>query len=334
MWALVNRTPYAAERTWIRDAEGRHHWMVAVKATFNFDEQGKISLAGEQESPLRAAEYFGEPGLSSLRADGELSSLKKRTDVLLAAEAYAPSGRAASKVEVGLRVGPIDKKLLVFGERVYRRGLLGVETSAPEPFVRQKIQYELAFGGTDNSDPDPQNHRADQRNPVGRGFVVRNSQLIDQPAHRIEYLQRKPSEAGPAGFGPIDVHWSPRLELGGTYDEAWQRERSPLLPADYDALAAQSAPADQQCAERLLGQPLELRNLTPRGLCKLKIPELAFEFETRLGLTRKKHPAHLATIFLEPTLGKLQLLLTSSLAVDPQDLDYLDTTVITETRNP
>jgi len=38
MWALKNRTPYAAERTWVRDRSGAHHWIVAVKATFDLSE--------------------------------------------------------------------------------------------------------------------------------------------------------------------------------------------------------------------------------------------------------------------------------------------------------
>ena len=48
MWALKNDTPYAAERTWVRDKQGMHHWIVAVKATFTIHDDGALTLADEQ----------------------------------------------------------------------------------------------------------------------------------------------------------------------------------------------------------------------------------------------------------------------------------------------
>ena len=33
MWMLDNQTPYEAERTWVRDKEGAHHWIVVVKGS-------------------------------------------------------------------------------------------------------------------------------------------------------------------------------------------------------------------------------------------------------------------------------------------------------------
>ena len=35
MWALDNRTPYAAERTWVLDKNAAKSWVVVVKGTFN-----------------------------------------------------------------------------------------------------------------------------------------------------------------------------------------------------------------------------------------------------------------------------------------------------------
>lgn len=48
MWALNNRTAYAAERTWVRDKTGTHHWIVCVKASFDLTDDGALSLADEQ----------------------------------------------------------------------------------------------------------------------------------------------------------------------------------------------------------------------------------------------------------------------------------------------
>ena len=65
MWALRNRTGYAAERNWTRDRDGVHWWVVAVRATFEIGAGGRLAPAGEQPPPVLAPVHFGEPGRSS-----------------------------------------------------------------------------------------------------------------------------------------------------------------------------------------------------------------------------------------------------------------------------
>jgi hypothetical protein len=54
MWMLDNQTAYAVERNWVRDKNGRHHWVVAVKATFDVGQDGRLTLADEQPPPALA----------------------------------------------------------------------------------------------------------------------------------------------------------------------------------------------------------------------------------------------------------------------------------------
>lgn len=126
MWALSNRTPYAAERNWIRDKQGATHWLVAVKATFDVAPDGRLKLADEQPPPLLAPEHRGDPAKTSLRLDSDLMAIKPGTDILVDACARAPKGRPAPMVPVSLRVGEIEKTLLVHGTRVYYRGTVGL----------------------------------------------------------------------------------------------------------------------------------------------------------------------------------------------------------------
>lgn len=330
MWTLSNRTPYAAERTWVRDKDGHHVWVVALKATFDLDDTAQLRLSDEQEPPLLEPVYLGEPGRSSLRYEADLVAPKPHTDVILHACAHAPGGRPAPSVEVAVRIHDIDKVLVVHGERFYRRGLLGVSPSAPRPFVSQPITYEWAWGGTDTRDPDPREHRADSRNPVGRGLATRDAHRVDTPAHRIEYPRGPPAERGPAGFGPIASHWSPRLELGGTFDDVWMKTRRPLLPRDYDARAALCAPADQRPSRRLVGgERIALSQLTPRGALGFALPRPRFEFVTHFGAVRRSHEATLGTVVIEPEPGKLRMVYQTGLRVGPRETDSLDFTVIT-----
>ena len=291
MWALVNRTAYAAERTWVRDRDGHHLWIVVVKACFELDDHGgALRLADEQPAPGRLPVYFGEPGASSLRNDVELVAPKPTTDVLLNAVAVAPGSRATTSVEVALRVDTVEKSLRVFGEREYTRTVQGLGLSSPRPFLRHPIVYEWAYGGTDLSSENPAEQRVDLRNPVGRGVCRRTSTLVGKPAHRIEYPQGQAARAGPAGFGALASHWSPRLELAGTFDAEWERSRRPLLPRDYDESAVLCAPADQRPPSHLRGGELvELRNMSPRGVLCCTLPTLRFEFVTLFGARREEH---------------------------------------------
>jgi hypothetical protein len=313
MWALANRTAYAAERTWVRDRDGNHLWIVAVKATYAVSELGTLSLADQQRPPVIAPEYLGEPGASSLRYDTDLLEPKPTTDVVLNATAYAPRGVPARTVEVAVRIHDVQKTLLVHGPRVYWDSPLGLKPSAPVPFVQHPIVYEWAFGGSDKTDPD-----------VAR----RAASLVEQPAHRIEN-PRAPAAA--AGLGAIASHWSPRVELGGTYDAEWNKSRRPLLPTDYDPRSRLCAPADQHPRAHLSGgETIALVNLTPSGFMAFTIPKVALEFTTHFGGGKRTHRASLGTVVVEPDDRRVMLVWQTGLPVGPRDLDYLDATVISE----
>lgn len=325
VWALRNQTPYAAERNWTRDQHGMHEWLVAVRATFMITADARLRLADEQPAPLLVPEYDGEPGRSSLRYDTELLAPKPSTDVLVLGSAHAPGGRATASVEVGLRVGSIDKTLLVLGERVYSEGITGLPTTAPKPFTRLPLRYELAFGGRDGDE-------ADARNPVGRGFARRRASLIGAPAHCIEYPRGNVARSGPAGFGPIDRHWLPRRLLAGTYDAAWAQTKQPLLPDDYDAAFALCAPVDQRPQQPLRGgERLMLINLSPEGTLMLELPRIELALESRFGRRTRAHdPPRLVTVLAEPDARRLSLVWQSVLRVAVAEADHLDETTITE----
>lgn len=332
MWALDNKTAYAAERNWIRDKEGVHHFVVAVKATFDVSTNGKLTLADEQRPPMLEPEYHGKPGESSLRYDSDLLAVKPCTDVILDAHAHAPKGRKAKSVVTSARVDDMRKALVVHGLRVYRKDPIGgIVMTDPVPFLSLPIRYEGAFGGVDFTDPDPKKHRMDSRNPVGAGFAVNRDHLIDQPAPHIAYQKGDILNKGPAGFGPIDPSWSPRRELAGTYDEKWESNKKPLLPDDYDDLFAASAPADQRSKRhRRGGERVELINLSPEGILAFYLPKIYLTFTTHIGRQRQEHRSRLTSILIESETRQVMLVWQTALAVSPGDIDYLDQTTIRE----
>ncbi len=334
MWAIRNRTPYGVGSTWGRTKDGVHEWIVAVRATFDIGPQGKVTLADEQPVPLLLAEHVGEEGASSLRYEADLISPKPTTDILLNGTAYAPGGRPTTQFPVTLRVDGREKVLRVLGTRVYVSHGTEVLPSHPAPVTEVPVVYERAFGGFDKADPDPTRQRMDARNPVGCGVAADPRRLIEKPAHNFEYPDGNPAETGPAGFGPIASYWSPRRELQGTYDKAWEEGRKPLLPLDWDPASLLCAPADQRAPQHLRGGELvQLRNLTRDGRLDLVLPKIypvfTTYFATVSGRRLEEHRARLATVVLEPDQARLAMVWTTALLVHA-DVDYLDETVVRE----
>ncbi|MEZ5510145.1 MAG: DUF2169 domain-containing protein [Gammaproteobacteria bacterium] len=332
MWALQNTTPFAAGRTWSRDINGWHQWIVAVKATYRFNDRGDVALADEQPEPVLAPEYFGEPGLSSLQYDADLVPTKPSTDIIVNGTAYAPQGQPSTEFAVGLGINGKRKILRVWGERRWERGVTGLKPSAPMPVTQVPIRYERAFGGWDRRDPDPARQRWDARNPVGRGIYRQEGDRQDQLLHQLEYLSGDPQSTGPAGFGAIDRFWSPRRELLGTYDKAWEQHRQPLLPLDWQPRCLQSAPQDQQTDKPLRGgETIELLNLVPQGRVVFSLPKVFLGFTTHIDGRKEEHRGQLSSVIIEPDLWRFQMVWNTVLLCR-NEADYLDKTTIRQKR--
>jgi hypothetical protein len=299
---------------------------VAVKGTFQIKPDGSVVLADEQSEPLIAPEYGGQDGISSLRYDADLVGPKPTTDVILNGTAHAPNGKPANEFLVSLRLGPIHKKIKVVGNRTWEKSVFGLSPSAIQPVSKVPIVYERAYGGFDRSDPDPRKQRLDARNPVGCGLVAKQGQALPN----FEYTSGRLEKAGPAGFGALDSYWSPRRELHGTFDEAWQKSRYPLLPADWDPRCLLCSPADQRPASYLRGGELvELENLTPSGKLSFVLPKVYLRFRTRIDKRTEEHQGRLTGVILEPDHPRVIMVWQTWLAVRT-DGDYLDETIVTE----
>ncbi len=334
MWAIKNNTPYAAERSWVRDKNGAEIWLVAVKATYLILPDGTTELAETQEEVLLAAKHLGEPGQSSLLYESDLVRTKSTTDVLLHGHAYAPQGKSVTRVDVEMKVADIQKRLRIFGDRTWKKGLLwGMKLSRPKRFEMMPLIYERAFGGADQKHPNPKKQGWEPRNPIGIGFGVKAKHLVGVRVANIEYPKKQISswknKPPPAGFGPIPGAWAPRLALAGTYDEAWQEERHPLLPLDFDDRFFHCAPADQQTSKPLKGgESVELRNLTATGLLRFTLPRVALGFTTHFFKGESvDHRATLHTVILEPDVPRVIMVWQTALPCHPRVNDLKETVI-------
>ncbi len=282
-------------------ATGEEVIVVVAKQRFAVDARGRVARAPGAE--VRVADVpWGDPERSSIQLPSDLCLGKPSTDVLVSGSAMAPERAPARQLDVGLRVGPVQKTLRAFGPRVWYRGVAGLALSPPEPFEELPLCWENAYGGRDDSDP--RKPLEEPRNPVGRGVARDPATLVHQPGPAIEDPRapiastRSPT---PVGVAAIGRSWEPRRRYTGTYDETWKRTRMPLPPVDQDPRFEQAAPPDQIAPAYLRGgEPVGLHNLCADGPLVFELPRLAFFVGSRHQRQVVEHRTAMDTLVLLP----------------------------------
>ncbi len=318
---LLNATKMKAGYTMGMKPDGRELLVVVVKGTFAIPKAGEEpQLAATQADLVMADEFTGEPAFSAMRYESDFPPFKPRCDVLFNGSAHAPNAFPVPKLDVGLRIGTMTKSLSVVGHRRWKKGLVFVSSTPPEPFVKMPFSYDNAFGGVDKTHPDKAKHGIFVPNPAGRGFHsnLAKEAVEGKPLPNTEELGKTVSSpAGtyrPMAFGPIGRSWQPRPKYAGTYDQNWLDNAFPFLPADFDERYYQSAPEDQQIAHPKGGEEVVLLNLTPEGRTTFKLPAIevpvTFYYKTRDELETK---ANLDTIIIEPDLNRFILVWRSTI---------------------
>jgi hypothetical protein len=320
MLQFKNNTPFKGTIFLMPDPDGIDSLYTVVKATFVPSDP--IALADEQVPVSMEQQHYGEPDRTSIRVPSDVSLMKPGTDVLLLGHAYAPGGRPTPQMDVSLKVGPLRKRIRVFGDRMWRTGL-GFSSTRPSPFDTMPLVWERAYGGTDPADETS----ADMRNPVGLGFSAPEAEdpdgefwlpNLEDPSNLISGLRASPP---PACFAPVAAHWEPRRSFAGTYDEQWQQERAPYLPLDFDPRFFQLAPPGLVATDYLSGGELvEIEGASPSGLIRCRLPVIDLSVTYILDGQPHERPAVLDTVIIEPDLDRMQLVWRAVLQCDKKTL--------------
>lgn len=313
MTALRNDTPYTCDRLVYGDGSGRDRLLVIVKAVFAVGADQHLQ-ALEEQPPLRACDtYFDEIGTSSIQWETEMIPAKPNTDVVLLGTAQSKDQRLVAQLDVHLEIGTLSKTVSVFGDRVWEDGLTGFRPGAPIPFRQMPLRYERAFGGRDQSTENRKHWEAERRNPVGVGFRAKHSIMpivgsplpnLEDPAALIHHVGDRPP---PAGFGTIARDWSPRAGFAGTYDAAWQNQRAPLLPQDFDARYHNSAHPDLIAQGYLRGdEAVTVTNVTATGApWKFQLPGESPRGSVQIGSHNEPLALQLDTVVLDADTQQL-----------------------------
>jgi hypothetical protein len=325
---LQNETPFAFEQVYVADEDGRPLLALVVKATYDLREDG-LHLAEQQVPVDLGGKSWGAPGESSYKFEPEGAFFKPATDVALIGHAYPPA-KGATETLVALQVGPLKKAIRVLGERVWFKSMGRVAATPPLAFEKLPLTWERAFGGWDRMDSERPTF--EPRNPVGVGFRASPRHFeeglrlpnLEDPAEPLrEFGQR----VTPVGFGFTAPHWQPRARYAGTYDEAWNKTRKPLLPTDFDRSFFNAAAPGLVAPGYLKGdEAVVIVNASPRGRLAFMLPHQAPPAITvRLGGPIAPE-MHLDTVILDTDAHQVMLLWRGHVPLDrgPHDVRSID----------
>lgn len=276
---IQNHTPWAFEPLVTTDADGWPVLVPLLQATYRVGAAGALAVAEEQPPPNLKGESHGEPGKSSLRREPETAYTKPGTDVILLGHAHA-RGPKVTEMEVALRVGKLNARAKVIGERRWIKGLTDPTPTKPQPFERIPLTYEHAYGGVDTRHADPKRHGEEPRNPVGRGYHPKGApfeegELLPNLEHPEAPVRSYWGKSQPVGFGYVAPHWSPRRERAGTYDQRWQEERFPRLPEDFSVDFFRAASTGLSAPGYLSGdEQVVAEGVVPEGTWAFSLPGL------------------------------------------------------------
>ncbi len=322
MLQVDNRTPFPARLAVLPDPDGVDTVYAAIRGTFTLEPQPRI--ADEQLPVAVEPVHLGDPATTSAVQPADVGLARPGCDVLVHGDAVAPGGRPVTAVDVAVEVGPVRQSARVFGDRWWHRQGTGYVRSEPVPFERIPLVWERAFGGRTTV---AGGERAEPRNPIGTGWRhpdaiewpdVIAAANIEDPADPVTALGQRGT---PIGFLPIGPHWEPRRRWAGTYDEAWQRERCPYLPADFDPRFLHDAPPPLVHPSPFTGgERIRLWGMTEAGFLEAAVPVVALDVAMRIDGRDEPCATAIECVWLDPTAHRLTVRWRAAFRADKRAL--------------
>ena len=332
MLQLNNKSSLIAAILVLPDPEGVESIYTVVKATYAI---GSSLELDDQQLPIYFKdEFYGDPLCSSVKFPSDTSLMKPGTDVLLHGNAWAPAGQPVTESRVRLKVGSIDKTVIVTGDRFWETGVVGTSMSAPEPFETIPLMWERSFGGSDSELNNPDRHAGIPENPVGVGFRMSNGTIeldgmklpnLELETARVQSWKDRPA---PGGFAALAPNYEPRLSFAGTYDDQWQKERLPYLPIDFNPLFFQCAPEGQVTSEFLRGDEIvSVSGASQIGRLEFQLPGVVPQISYTVGNQPQPQPVQLDTLLIEPDENRVSLVWRAVLKTNNKTLQVNEVAV-------
>ncbi|UAA37091.1 DUF2169 domain-containing protein [Paraneptunicella aestuarii] len=170
---------------------------------------------------------------------------KPNAEVLVAGSAFNPAPET-NTFQAAIELGNVRKALNLFGEREWKKALVGYSATQALPVQSVSLSAANSFGGEGFQD-----------NPKGSGYYEDRSKSplrlapIEDLHFNVTSIRQKPA---PAGFGQLDMTHSQRAKYNGDYTKKdWLENHCPALAPDTDMRLFQAARDDQQFKGYLQG---------------------------------------------------------------------------------
>jgi len=276
---LDNHTRYPAGLARMVYGEDRIAASVLVRVTYDIRDEALVP-SDAQPWLVSNDPWVGPQGPMV----SDLVFYKGGVDVFLFGRAVPEGGGTTTEMDVTLRVGgDFERRVRVFGPRVWYRRFGGLAATSPRPFASMPLGLGQAFGGTDAWDglavPYPDN-------PDGQGFYLSEESAIDKPlpcvedpAHLVEKWDDRPP---PAGLVPMPIT-SPIRAKNGMIQSANGRAkiRAHFFNAAFPAMiAARVEPGDA----------VRIEGVSASGPIRLELPRHPLCVRLRFGAEVHEFP--------------------------------------------
>jgi hypothetical protein len=249
---------------------------------------------------------------------GDATYPKEGVDLIVVGDAFAPQGKPATVSAVIISIGGFSRTLAVWGDRVWKKGVIDYLPSEPEPFLKMPVDFRHAYGGVWRDDDGNELPYVD--NPLGKGFILPNhpyapSTVEGTPLPNIEWPDRLVTSwkdtPEPAGCELYPLQWGLRLRAG--VHPRGERKLPRIVPALFNqahpAFVLPAFPADAPC--RIVGmtesRPIEF-TLSP--------PALEARIE-RANESPEPIPLVWDTLCVLPGEGRLYMVARARFVFDP-----------------
>lgn len=177
---LINNTPYPALmfRTGLDD--DKFAMSVAVRITYDIAEDANAVVSQNQEWKLCRQLWQSEYG--AIESDDVFR--RGGVDILVFGSAKAPNNVPVHSMEVSVKHnGKTINKVVVFGDRVWKKSLLGMEISTPKTFTTMPVTLANAYGGEADWDgiKIPFGN-----NPAGKGYHYAKEDYLGKALPNVE----------------------------------------------------------------------------------------------------------------------------------------------------
>jgi len=266
---FTNSTDFPADSLVGSTGDWEQTAMVACKVTYRLNRDGSLEpVPADQMWPV-----LGEPALfGGVTLLPDLEFRKKGIDILVFGEAVSPRGWASRHLTLRIRCGPVDKRVEVFGDRSWLKGVGGSIPSEADPFETMPITNDRAFGGSAILAGEEVIHPF---NPDGRGYCMSKEEVGGKPLPNLERPEALITDWKQTP-GPACLYKGNGLFLDasgpGSFEELSQSSDSMALPqAIFDQAFNQAVP-DLVCPNGQLGRSLSLSGFDAEGDLLFPLP--------------------------------------------------------------